>query len=270
MTTKTHDDGIRKVEVLGDTMKYTLVRHNRTEYFSNDDILFDILTRKGVSPNLWDGRGRIKYHGNNGCYLYDLACARYEGYIDSMETLDSGLREYFERKDIDDLQVDHANNNRRINTRENLSLLPRSINSRKKDIVTKFRGLDDLYIAHCNDEYRIKLASLLPSECLYRSVDGQRIKGAVSGRITLSIPKNILIGATQFYLCKTPEDLLDCLKSLQHIRYPGMPEKMTLYTRYKDNKDADYWGQDCEAAIEIQRELVLADADLFHVWPIKK
>ena len=267
MITKQYDDGIRKIEVLDDdVIRYSLNRHNRSEYLTYDDALFEILTNKSVSPDLWGGRGRIKYHGA-GCYLYDLACAHYMGFVDSLEMLDDGLQDYFDYKDNNDLQVDHANNNRRVNTRENLSLLPHAINNRKHTIVTKFRGLDNLYIAYCGDgEYRIRLASVLPSECLYQAVNRNRLNGYHGEPIKLYIPKDGYVDVYQHYICGTPEALLDCLKSLQHIRYPGMPEKTTLYTRYKDNKEADYWGQDCERAIAVQRELAGADRDLFHVW----
>lgn len=268
MVTKEYDDGIRKVEVLDDTIiRYTLVNHKRTEYFSYNEGLFDILTRKGVSPDLWDGRGRIKYHGT-GCYLYDLACAVYYGFVDSMETLESGLQAYFEHKDINDLQVDHANNNRKINTRENLSLLPAYINRRKSAIVTRFRGFDDLFIAHCDGEYRILLSSMLPSEYLYRILNGARIRGPgmKDGKIKVLFWKSSLYDAGKFYVCKTPEDLLDCLKYLQHSSFPGMPEGETMYTRYKANKHIAHWAQYEESAIDAQRELTLADADFFHVW----
>ena len=268
MVTKTFEDGIRKVEVLNDAViRYSINRHKRAEYLSYDDTLFDILTTKGVSPDLWGGRGRIKYHGA-GCYLYDLACARYYGFVDSLETLDDSLQDYFDYKYINDLQVDHANNNRRVNTRENLSLLPRTINGSKHAIVTKLRGLDKMYIAYCGDgEYRIELRSLLPFECFPALVSALQITSCESGnQIDDGCTGYWFGGARQRYICKSPEALLDCLKSLPYIRYPGMPERTTLHTRSKDNKDAEYWGQDCERTIEIRRKLVNADRDLFHVW----
>ena len=271
MITKIFEDGIRKVEVLNDAViKYTLNRHDRSEYLTYDDVLFEILTNKSVSPDLWDWRGRIKYHGA-GCYLYDLACARYYGFVDSLETLDDGLAKYFDYKDINNYQVDHANNNRRVNTRENLSLLPQSINSRKQDIVTKFRGLDNMYIAYCGDgEYRIELASVLPFTCLTAVVSAMHIPSLEQAIQEIQNADGCGCfwygGPIQRYICKSPEAMLDCLKSLKYIRYPGMPEKTSLYTRYKDNKDVEYWGQDCERTIEIQRELVNANRDLFPVW----
>ena len=261
-----YDDGIRKVEVLGDTMKYTLVRSGLVQYLTYSELLFQILTKKGVSPgNKRRNEPAVRYH-DKYYFVYEIACAVYDGFLHSLDTLDADLALFKEFKRSKKLDIDHAMDNRIVSTRENLSLMPSGLNRSKSDISAQFRGLDNLYIAYCDGEYRVCLELNLTPEYAARALNGLPMKGLRGGPLHLLISSGGYVPVTMSFLCKSPEDLVSCLKSLKQMHFPGMPEGMTMYSRYKENEEADFWAQDSERVIKVQRELAAADRGCFQLW----
>lgn len=212
-----------------------------TDYLTENELLFKILTTYGVSPFIWNGRIRfqLQANGEHSTYrIHDLAFACYHGYVSSYETWRDEMQSFLDWKRFNGFQIDHADSNGHNNTAYNLSLMLGTLNGTKHDIVSRFKAPVRLSTAYVDGEYRI---------------------GIIWDTVRTSAGSGL---AALYLACHSAEDYVDCLRSLALID-PGWYRPLKAEGKWTNGNNS-YFYSDIGQSIAAQMELVHLSGEVFN------
>ncbi len=179
MTRKTNsmDNATRIIEVCNDKIIYTLKLDGVKDYLTYNETLLTILKMDKLKPYRDNGRLKFKVWHNGAdvnIALHDLAFACYSERVHS-KTFISDMQKYHEYKAFNNLSIDHADNNVRNNTKYNLSLMDKTLNSTKGTIIARVKMPAYLNVSFCNDKYRVQLLWAVSADDINNSIAMQTI-----------------------------------------------------------------------------------------------
>ena len=223
---------VRKIAIVDGYILYTLKADLGTDYFSDNAVLLDILTLDRLSPFRDDGRLRAKTRKNGtviNFYLYDIAYACYHGFIKSVDSWLDDMKKYIDKKNLQGMQIDHADNNIHNNTVYNLSLMPISFNQSKSNIVSRFKEPLYLNSAFVDNEYRVQI------------IWNTFVSNLGKGQVTMNL------------LCDNPECYVNLLKSLSTIS-PDWHHAIKDKRGWEDNQNS-CWSSEIRNSLKAQQHL---------------
>lgn len=239
----------RIVEIIGNEIVYTRRRDGIKDYATYNETLYNILTRGRLNPTRSDGR--LKFVIWNKCersfYFHDLVLACELGYITDAEDFRTGLNDFIQYKSINEKTVDHADSNIHNNTFLNLSLISRSLNARKSDIVKRFKHPYNLSIAYCAGEYRLII--VIPTV------------------VKITTPRGTsygLVPTETKLMCSNPEDLVSCLNELYTARYEWSPIMESPKEYLTKAPTTPHWTEDTLLAITQQKDIARMELSNFN------
>lgn len=198
-----------------------------------------------------------------------MAYACYSGKAHA-DTLLEDMKSFRDWKDTLALTIDHADNNKHNNTELNLSLMVRSLNSSKEEVVARFVSPFCLNSAYCNGEYRVQLGyDIAPEDKghgnVLASVNARLLEHPCRNRVT----SNEHLDGTFRFICANEEDYVACLRWLYDIHVSWCDPEHTPREN-RANKDAVYWASEFKNSVFAQTFLSLADRSNFQPYPVKK
>lgn len=213
MTRKTNsmDNATRIIEVCNDKIIYTLKLDGVKDYLTYNETLLTILKMDKLKPFRDKGRLRFKVRENGAdfnMYLYDLAFACYSGQVRSKSFI-SDMQKYYEQKAFNNLSIDHADNNVRNNTKYNLSLMDKTLNSTKGTIIARVKMPAYLNVSFCNDKYRVQLLWTVSADDINNSI-GKLFNDSITDTAGL---------CAMHFICESAESFVDCLQYIISLKY---------------------------------------------------
>lgn len=209
--TNSMNNTTRIIEVCNDKIIYTLKLDGVKDYLTYNETLLTILKMDKLKPFRDNGRLRFKVRENGAdfnMYLYDLAFACYSGRVHSKSFI-GDMQEYYEYKAFNNLSIDHADNNVMNNTRYNLSIMDRALNSTKGVIISRVKMPTYLNTAYYNGKYRVQILW---------AVSADDINNSIGKLFNESITDTAGVCAMHF-ICESTESFVDCLQYIISQKY---------------------------------------------------
>ena len=199
----------RLVVVLDGRINYVYFTANVTSFCTAVPFLKEILDDTSLSPSLCSSptsrkghsmtRNKIQLRKHSAveikgrCFLHELCCACYNGWIKSVETWPKDLARFRRYLRAHDYTIDHADGNQLNNTLYNLSIMKKQINQSKQDITGEIKPPTVLYSGRYGKEYRIFVC--FPNVKRKNGTHGVILK----------------------LRCNTASNYLDCLREIQSL-----------------------------------------------------
>lgn len=247
------------VEVQNDRIIFTLALDGVREYLTYDPVLYEILKMERLKPFRNGGRLRISVHENGTdfkFYIYDLARACYDGWV-KVDSFIKNMQAFYDYKNVNDLDIDHLDNNVHNNTRGNIVLMEAVLNRKKSAITARFRPPFYLNSVFCDNEFRIQLtfeADKIFTEDFLR-------RCGIDRKIDKVIP------AAMHFRCTTSEDYVDCLYFLAESSYAWCMPGITPKQHHTANKEIPCWASDIQNSLRAQKILSMMCREEFQVFP---
>ena len=203
------ESNTRSIEVKGDKIIYTLNLDGIKDYLTYDKQLLNILMLDSLKPFRDDGRLRIKIRNNKtdiNMYLYDLAYACYSGAVKA-DSFINDIQKYYEYKSFNNLSIDHADNNIYNNTKYNLSMMCRTINAVKSDIIARVKMPAYLNTAYYDNKYRVQVLW---------AISAKNINDSVGGFCGQQLAETAGVCAMHL-ICDTAEKYVNCLQYITSL-----------------------------------------------------
>lgn len=230
-----------------------------TEVMTYNDDLYDILQNDCLSPFRDNGRLRFSYQKGGvrfNIYLYDLAIGCYQGMIKA-DTYIQDIQEYYNQKY--GLSVDHADCNIHNNTLYNLSLMDISTNSCKGSITSRVKLPNSLVVAYVNNDYRVAYKNSVTAPDKLISMLHDIFP-------TLKSVQHTEITAQRFYICVTPDDLVDCLRTITLQNIEGCERVRTEDGKTWLNQNSHVYSNDLKSAVAAQEMIATMPVERFQKW----
>lgn len=254
---------------LRSAVKYIWLRDNKIFYKLKLDGYVDVMTYNEDLYNIlqldcmcpFRDCGRLRFNHSKGgtqfnVYLYDLCIGCYQGKIKA-ESYVLDIQNYY--NDKYGLTVDHADCNIHNNTVYNLSLMERIANSCKGSITSRVKLPDGLIVAYVDRKYRVayKNSVVIPDRLialLHQSFPG--LRGAQHTGIT----------AFRYFLCDTPDDLVDCLRTITTQNIEGCERVRSEDGRAWLNQESEVYSKNIKAAVAAQEMIAAMSVENFQKW----
>lgn len=203
--------------------------------------------------------------------LHDLAYGCYTGQIHA-ETLIEDITRFQDWKNKRDLTIDHADSNTRNHTALNISLMPRSLNNSKKEVVALFVPPYYLNSAYCNGEYRVQMMyhTTRQDEKGYSNLQATLGKQLARYGFSICDDTDEPTEAALHYLCEDAESYVACLRWLYDTRVSWCNPEHSPRTHSKVNQDIDYWAGDIKHSLHAEKVLSLMERSKFEPYQRKK
>lgn len=248
------------VNEIGDYITLTMNRTGTVDYFTRNQTFLDIL--KHYKPSLEiDKQQRIRAvfytpdedRHDKKYFIYDIALACYTDNV-HVDTFLDDMSNFIKWKNENKYTVDHADGNHRNNTVLNLSLMTRSQNSAKSDLVARFVDPYAILTAYCDGEYRIELRTRVTTKQIIDIPGfGQFITHPVGdARMQLA--------------CKDADDYIDRLRWLYDTHFSWCNPENTPQTNQQQNSSLNYWAGDIENSLMSQKMLSQMKPTIFNIY----
>ena len=224
------DHRTKTIEVLADgkIICYKLTIDGSKHYMSYNPVLLEILKKDELIPFNNEKRLRFNISKNKKItrvYLYDLAFATYHGWITDANQYLEQHRAYSKHKKLHGLTVDHADGQLGNNTAWNLSLMTRSENGSKNNIVSRVRGSFSVNSVYTGDGYRVRMSYLTTDK------NTLQYRAKCNGLILNGLDDTENVVTCLRFLCKDAMDYVDCLHWLTKL-YPEWAKPMRSKWRW--------------------------------------
>lgn len=237
------------VEIENGLIKFTLALDGKTDYADYHPVLYRILCKDNLKPFRDEDRLRFmvwKDGADVRFYFYDLVLGCHKGLIHE-ETYLTDLQDYFKEKRDGGFCVDHADNNTYNNTTGNLSWMERGVNSRKNEIVARFKPPYYLNSVHCDDGYRVQFLCEVEPENAQQILGRFNLNCRIEARCRLAIHS----------ICPDAESYVNLLQRLANSTYEWMEKGVTPKAHAREKRDIDYWAGSIKNSLHAQHVLKL-------------
>lgn len=197
--------------------------------------------------------------------LHNLAYGCYTGQIHA-ETLIEDITRFQSWKNTRGLTIDHADSNTRNHTALNISLMPRSLNNSKKEVVALFVPPYYLNSIYYDGEYRVQMMYYTTRQ----DEKGYSNLQATLGKLLPPAEDRKFVQAGRHYLCKDAESYVACLRELYDTHVSWCNPEHTPRTHSKVKQDVDYWAGDIKHSLHAEKVLSLMPSSDFEPYPVKK
>ena len=261
------DSKTRTIHVQQHYIIYTLKHDGIEDYLTYNKVLLDILQMDKLKPFRDEGRLRFNIRTNTSStniYLYDLAYACYTNQIRSDYFMED-IQAYYERKSFGCSSIDHADNNIRNNTALNLSMMSKTLNTAKGDIIATVKKPLRLNSIFVNDEYRVQLLFELDH-------NAAPLHNMIHAALTAKdIACNSMCSgyAALNFICKSASEYVECLRWLTTTTYDSAaPIRDKKGTWIKNGNEC--WCANIHNSLQVQTELLSMPTELFNVFSNKE
>ena len=175
------------------------------------------------------------------------------------ESFITDMQAYFEYKSLNNLSIDHADNNILNNTDYNLLLMERQLNCKKGSCVARIKEPIYLNSAYVDGKYRIQMISLSKHDVLY----------GIFERFGLSsVVRSDGIAGLHF-LCESAEDYCDCLNMIVNSRFEWV-EPLKDESGHWNKNDNKSWSSNIFNSLHAQKFLSLMKESEFNLYKNNK
>lgn len=254
------NNATRIIEICNDKIIYTLKLDGVKDYLTYNKTLLTILKMDKLKP--YRDRGRLKFKvWNNGAdfnmYLYDLAFACYSGRVESQSFIDD-MQKYYEYKSFNNLSIDHADNNVMNNTRYNLSIMDRALNSTKGGIISRVKMPAYLNTSYYNDKYRVQILWAVSTADINNSI-GKQFDEKITDTAGF---------CAMHFICESAENFVDCLQYVTSLKYEWALPLKNGSSWIKNNNPC--WCENINHSMHAQELLSKMNEDNFQVYTYKE
>lgn len=193
-----------------------------TDYFSYNEELFKILRSvhvgltSGYANSPGSARGRFRFYDSSAkkqvtIYASHLAYGCYHGLI-KYNSLAADAARFKHYLSENELVVDHLNDNQHINTEYNLSVMVKTDNNRKRDIISKIQYPSACIVAYVQGKYRVRLFLRTDIKYFLQEYDASPERRAAIMSKTVPGGRPNYGQFEERYTCCNSNELLACLR----------------------------------------------------------